>query len=170
MALTASPARSARTARAPGAAGAGRRVLGLGRPALGRPTLGRPTLGRLGLLALGLLALSACAPDRPRPLRPADDLRDVNPTRRVQAVAECVRTRDVTQVDRLIDLLDDDDPAVRLMAGQALTDLTGRATGYQAHATPAERRAQVEDWRAWWASPEGRAAAARASAPRSTPR
>jgi HEAT repeat protein len=106
---------------------------------------------RTGALLLGVL-LAACANDRPRPIRPADDLRDPSSTRRVQAVSEVRRQRAAEHVPALIELLDDEDPAVRLVAGAALVDLTGRDTGYRPQADPAERRRQVEDWRRWWAA------------------
>ncbi len=105
--------------------------------------------------ALGTL-LAGCVAERPRPIRPADDLLDPNPTRRVQAVGEAGRLRDLGQVPRLIELLDDEDEAVRLAAGTTLTELTGRDTGYLPYAPAAERRRQVLAWRAWWDSADGR--------------
>lgn len=119
-------------------------------------------------LALGTAVgsgLAGCAADRPRPIRPADDLRDPNPSRRLTAVSECARTRDLSQLELLIELLDDDDEGVRLLAGRTLEDLTGRSTGYRAFAEAPERRAQVEEWRRWLASAEGQAARQRLRAP-----
>ena len=118
------------------------------------PTDPRRGARRLLTAAGALLAALAagCANDRPRPLEPSDDLFDPNPTRRVQAVAEVRRTGATDHVPTLIELLDDEDESVRLMAGTALRDLTGRDSGYRPYATPAERRLQVEEWRRWWAA------------------
>lgn len=113
----------------------------------------RPVGGRLrsAALLLGVL-LTACANDRPRPIQPVEDLHDPSSTRRVQAVAEVRRLRSEEQVPALIEMLDDEDESVRLVAGATLKDLTGRDTGYRPYAGPEERRRQVEDWRAWWRS------------------
>ncbi len=129
------------------------------------------------LLALSLAVLlgSACASEGPRPIRPVDDLHDPNPSVRSQAVSEAARRGDDVLVPELIELLDDEDGAVRLVAGQALRDLTGRDSGYRAYAPPPELHRQVQDWRAWWASrtgsaaPVAPAAAAAPPAPRSSP-
>jgi hypothetical protein len=111
---------------------------------------------RSAVLLLGVL-LTACANDRPRPIRPVEDLHDPSSTRRVQAVAEVRRLGSAEHVPALIEMLDDEDESVRLVAGATLKDLTGRDTGYRPYASPQERRRQVEDWRAWWAgTPQGR--------------
>jgi HEAT repeat protein len=109
---------------------------------------------RSAALLLGVL-LAACANDRPRPIQPVHDLHDPSSTRRVQAVAEVRRLEAREHVPALIELLDDEDETVRLMAGTALKDLTGHDTGYRPHADAAERRRQVEEWRAWWAGRAG---------------
>jgi hypothetical protein len=104
--------------------------------------------------AVGLLLgvwITGCANDRPRPITPSDDLFDPNPTRRVQAVTEVRRLGASEHVPTLIELLDDEDETVRLLAGTTLEDLTGRDSGYVPYAPAAERRKQVEDWRRWWA-------------------
>lgn len=120
---------------------------GMGRsPSSPSPAAGA-TLRRLAI-PLALL-LSACANDRPRPLRPAEDLFDPNPGRRVQAVAEVRRLGAQEHVAALIEMLDDEDETVRLVAGTALRDLTGRAGPVPAYGTPQERRRAVEDWRRW---------------------
>jgi HEAT repeat protein len=120
------------------------------------------------VLALALVSLlgSACASERPRPIQPADDLHDPNPSVRSQAASEVARRGDQRLIPELIELLDDEDGAVRLVAGQALRELTGRDSGYRAYAPEPELRRQVEDWRAWWASrPASRAPAAAPPAP-----
>jgi hypothetical protein len=116
-------------------------------------------------LLLAVLA-TGCANDRPRPIKPSDDLFDPNPSRRVQAVTQVRRTGASEHVSTLIELLDDEDETVRLMAGTALRDLTGRDSGYLPYATPAERRLQVEAWRRWWAERPAPAGGASRSAGR----
>lgn len=124
-------------------------------------------LQALGMVGVVGALLPGCLSAAPRRIRPAEDLVDPSPTRRLEAVSETARIRDRSQVPLLIECLDDEDEGVRLLAGATLTDLTGRDTGYVAFAPPVERRRQVEDWRRWWASPEGQARARSLSAPRS---
>lgn len=50
----------------------------------------------------------------------------------------------------LVECLDDRDPTVRRSAIEALHRLAGTDLGYRPHAAPAERRAAVLRWRAWW--------------------
>jgi len=109
--------------------------------------------GILPALGVVLAAVAAgCANDRPRPISPSDDLFDPNPARRVQAVSHVRRTGATDHVPTLIELLDDEDEGVRMLAGSTLVDLTGRDSGYRPYLDPGERRAQVEDWRRWWAA------------------
>ncbi len=108
--------------------------------------------GARAVLALLLVAglLAACGETSRRVIRPSEDLVHPYGGVKMRAVGEVRRTRDMEQVPALIELLDDDDPGVRLAAGSALVDLTGHDTGYEPWADPAERRIHVEAWRAWW--------------------
>jgi HEAT repeat protein len=109
--------------------------------------------------ALALLLLAGCAAEpRPAPIRPEQDLHHPDPRRRTQAVQVVARERRPEHVPDLIELLDDEDPAVRMVAGATLSELTGRDTGYRAFASAEERRAQVRAWRAWHAGTAPRAA------------
>lgn len=101
------------------------------------------------LVACGLFA--GCGETSKRLVRPTDDL--VNPYSgvRMRAVGEVRRTGDLEHVPAVIELLDDEDPGVRMAAGSALVEVTGHDTGYEPWADAAELRAQVETWRAWWA-------------------
>ncbi|MHC5010761.1 MAG: HEAT repeat domain-containing protein [Planctomycetota bacterium] len=113
------------------------------------------------LLALGTsLPLAACGDTTRRHVRPTEDFYQPNPSVRMAAVAAARRSGDMSSVPILIELLDDSDEAVRLAAGRALQDLTGRDTGYAAWAPADERRAQVVAWRAWWATQAEAAGAA----------
>lgn len=100
------------------------------------------------LLAAGLLA--ACGQTAQRVVRPENDLVHPHAWVRMRAVGEARRAGGTEHVPALIELLDDDDPGVRMAAGSALVELTGRDTGYEPWAGPAERRVQVEAWRSWW--------------------
>ena len=119
----------------------------MGRTSLS-PSATPNTLARRIGLPLLLLA-AACANDRPRPLKPSEDLFDPNPSRRVQAVSEVRRTGGAEHVPALIEMLDDEDETVRLVAGAALTDLTGHRGPTPAYGSADERRRAVEAWRAW---------------------
>lgn len=113
---------------------------------------------RLRSLALALpLLLAACAgAEGPRPVVVENDLFDPNPSRRVAAVAMVSETREGQWIPRLVELLDDADPAVRALANQTLEGLTGRRTPYAAYAPADERRPHVEAWRAWLAEERAR--------------
>jgi hypothetical protein len=102
------------------------------------------------LVAAGAAFVAACGGSPVRPLRPEYDLRAPDPELRTRAVARVGATRDMTHVPTLIYLLDDDDAAVRAVAGATLLDLTGHDTGYRPYLEPVERRRHQEAWRIWW--------------------
>lgn len=107
--------------------------------------------GRTGAAALlSVLLLCACGETARRALPVDDALLDPYAGARMRAVAEVGRTGDLARVPALIEMLDDEDPGVRLAAGSTLRQLTGHDTGYEPWAVPAIRRAQVLAWRAWW--------------------
>ncbi|MDJ0975160.1 MAG: hypothetical protein QNJ98_11915 [Planctomycetota bacterium] len=100
-----------------------------------------------------LLLLAACAgAEGPRPVVVENDLFDPNPSRKSAAIAAVSASRDMQWIPRLIQLLDDTDPAVRALANSTLESLTGRETPYAAYASADERRPHVEDWQAWLAT------------------
>jgi hypothetical protein len=119
------------------------------------------------VLLLAGLGVAGCSQDRVRPIRPEDDLHDPDPRRRTDAIVTAARSRDTKHVPQMIELLADPDPAVRLVVGASLRDLTGHDTGYVAYAPPEVLRQQVLAWRAWWAS---RSSAPVPPAPSSPPR
>lgn len=102
-----------------------------------------------------LLLVVGCGTPGPRPVDPRRDLHDPSPARRTQAVLMVAQERREASVPALIEMLDDEDPAVRLAAAETLTRLTGRATDYRPWDDATRRRAAVLDWRAWWASQPG---------------
>jgi hypothetical protein len=50
---------------------------------------------------------------------------------------------------RLIELLDDEDDAVRMMAGHSLCRLTGADLGFKPYGSLAERAEAIDRWRRW---------------------
>lgn len=101
-------------------------------------------------LCLLLLVFAGCAgTDDARPVVPADDLYDPSPARRSEAVAAVAQTQDTRYLGRLIELLEDSDPAVRALANQTLEQLTGRRTAFTSFGPAEERRTHADGWRAW---------------------
>ena len=117
----------------------------------GKGGLARRAL-RPGLLVV-LAALTACAgTPAPQPIEPETDLHHPDPGRRALAVQDLAARSDRRYLPDLIELLDDRDESVRLVAGAALTELTGRESDYRAFATRAQRLEAMEAWRAWYES------------------
>jgi hypothetical protein len=118
---------------------------------------GAALLLRAGLAAGAGAGLGgSCSTANPGPPPPtASALQDPRVVRRMEGLRAVSTSRDTSHVPQVIELLDDGDEGVRFLAGAVLADLTGRHTGYRADAGPAERREQVLQWRAWWASRGG---------------
>ena len=55
-----------------------------------------------------------------------------------------------SEIDDLLDALDDSDWSVRQAVWVALTNLTGQELPFDSHESPAVRKAQVSNWRQWW--------------------
>lgn len=104
------------------------------------------------MAGLALLLACACAgTERPRAIQPEYDLHDPDPTVRMQAVEAVARSGDRRMVPQVIEMLDDRDEAVRMVAIGALRAMTDFDSDYKAFAPQAERRAQVQQWRDWHA-------------------
>jgi len=91
------------------------------------------------LMAVGML--SACAPAASRGGMDSD-----NPAAKLYAIRDAGLSGDVRYVPRLVEELEHDDPAVRMMAINALQRLTGERLGYNPYASTAQRRPAVEAW------------------------
>lgn len=73
----------------------------------------------------------------------------VDPTSNIPAIQEAAREKDYKAIPQLVRQLDNDDPAVRFYAIEALQQLTGQTLGYQFYDDAAERRPAVRRWQQW---------------------
>ena len=71
-----------------------------------------------------------------------------DPAAKLYAIHRAGDRRDAGAVPDLIEQLDHDDPAVRMLAIGALERITGERHGYDPSAPPAARRAAIEQWTA----------------------
>lgn len=62
------------------------------------------------------------------------------------AIEAAAREGDHSAIPRLIETLDADDPAVRMMAIATLERLTGRTYGYRYYDAPWDRREAIARW------------------------
>jgi len=103
-----------------------------------------PASRAVAVWALALLA-GACVHPR-EPIR--FDSKDVNV--RIAAIRRAARNKDKSAAPQVVLALDDEDPAVRFYAIEALRRLTGERKGYDYfEEDPDLRRPAVEWWRAW---------------------
>ena len=99
----------------------------------------------------GLLALAAgscAAPGCTAPRRPLV-VTDPDPSVKIPAFKKAVRTKDRAAARQLVADLNNDDPAVRLFAINALERMTGRRFGYRYFDTDEARRPSVSRWNDW---------------------
>lgn len=94
-------------------------------------------------LVLGACAASGCTRSAPRGFDAAA------PEARIDAILEVAREEDRTKVRELVEALDSDDPAVRMVAIRTLERLTGETRGYEHSDPPWRRREAVARWEAW---------------------
>lgn len=100
---------------------------------------------RIPILILAGIALSGCSLPA---TESSFDSRD--PRARSSAAIRAAASGDERAVPGLISMLDSADPALRLIAGEALERITGETNGYDATASKAERDRAVENWVTWW--------------------
>lgn len=94
-------------------------------------------------MVLIFLTLTGCA-------RPAGrGLVDDDPSFKIPAIKQAAETQDTRAIPLLIESLDDDDPAVRFYAIQALKRLTGETFGYRFYEDASQRRDSVDQWKEW---------------------
>lgn len=68
----------------------------------------------------------------------------------MRAIRDAATKNDQAAVPALINRLDSDDPAERLLAQRALEKLTGQSCGYDHAASRQDRQAAVQRWVAWY--------------------
>lgn len=94
------------------------------------------------IVIVGLSFLTACTPRASEGTMNSD-----NPASRLYAIQRAGEERDASAVPQLVESLDSDDPAVRMMAILALEKITGTRRGYDPYAPAMQRHAAVEAWR-----------------------
>ncbi len=92
-----------------------------------------------------LTCLAAC---QARPAQQRKELTSGTAVQQATAAVKLAERGDEESIPRLVGLLDDGDPAVRMYAILALEHLTGETFGYKFYASQAERAAAVERWQA----------------------
>lgn len=102
---------------------------------------------RIRSLAI-IVAAAACGGCETPP--PETSFASNDPSARTRAIAKATRERDQSAVPDLIELLDSDDPAIRMLSIGALEDLTSRRFGYDHAAPRLERLKSIETWERWW--------------------
>lgn len=97
----------------------------------------------LGVLCVTGWLMPGCTPDLPTGFDSLD------PHERAEAIVRSAEAGDSSAVPKLIELLDSDDPGIRLLAIQALERMTGQRFGYDYAAPEAQRRESVARWVEW---------------------
>jgi hypothetical protein len=108
---------------------------------------------RSRLFAALTLFLASCA-------SPPGGFDSPEPAARLAAITKAAETRDRSAIPHLIEMLESDDPLVRMAAIRTLEDLTGQTHGYE-HSDPEwKRKEAIKAWVEWYKaqrpSPPGR--------------
>jgi hypothetical protein len=77
------------------------------------------------------------------------EIQSADPAVRIRAIIHATRTKDAKATPLIVDRLEDEDEAVRIVAIESLKQLTGKDFGYKAYDPPYVRSAAVERWRSW---------------------
>ncbi len=130
-------------------------------------TWGLRGIGPLGVCLLGGFMVPGCAGPG---LEAGFDAPD--PSARLHAVVEAGRTGDKSKIPQIVNLLDSDDAAVRILSICVLERLTGDTLGYDYAKPRSERMEAVRAWRARYpltgVSPESPASGAKIGSDRGT--
>ena len=92
------------------------------------------------LIILPLLTFSCAPPAR------EGGFESRNSAAKMYAMEQAVIAGDRNAAKDIVEQLDSDDPAVRMMAIESLQRLTGKTLGYDHSASRAERREAIERW------------------------
>jgi hypothetical protein len=98
--------------------------------------------GPAGILLTACVVSFGCSPATDRGGFHSD-----NPGTKLYAIRDAGRSRDGAAVRDLVEQLDHDDPAVRMLAIQALQRITGTRLGYNPYSQPADREQAIERWK-----------------------
>ncbi len=88
-----------------------------------------------------LLVAGGCTASGPGP-----DFDAADPASRIAAIELALRSRDASRTPQIVEQLDSDDRAVRLLAISALEILTGRTYGYHYDDPPGLREQAIKRW------------------------
>jgi hypothetical protein len=80
---------------------------------------------------------------------PGPSLRAAEPLRRVPAIAQAESSQ---ELPKLIDALNDADPAIRLASIGRLHEITGERFGYEYWRLPEQRVDAIARWKSWLAA------------------
>lgn len=80
---------------------------------------------------------------------PPEGFDSPEPAARIRAITRAAREEDRSAIPDVVESLDSDDPAVRLIAIRALEKLTGTTRGYDHADAEWRRREAVDRWVAW---------------------
>lgn len=97
-----------------------------------------------GICLLWVLVLGACAAPSSR----TGGFESNNPATLLYAIQEAGEARDESKIPNLVEALQNDDPAVRMMAIGALERITGQRMGYNPYGSSIDRAPAVARWHA----------------------
>ena len=103
---------------------------------------------RIWILVVAVAASAGCA--GPRTSQGGFD--SPEPGSRLYAISRAGQARDATALPDLIESLQSDDPAIRMMAIIALEQITGTRMGYDPYAGYGERQDAADTWLKAWRS------------------
>jgi HEAT repeat protein len=98
-------------------------------------------MSRWATVAAGAAVLGACAPPASKGGFDSPD-----PAAKLYAIERAMKRGDQAAVPRIVEQLDSDDPAVRMLAISALEKLTGETRGYRYDDPPYVRQDAVRRW------------------------
>jgi hypothetical protein len=102
-----------------------------------------PRQAAVVLAGVTLVTLWSCAPSATR-----GGFDSPNPAARLYAIHGAGRSGDKAAVPRLVECLESDDGAVRMMAIVALQRITGERRGFDPYAPAEQRQVAVREWAA----------------------
>jgi hypothetical protein len=102
--------------------------------------------GKIALFSVALaFGIGGCFSPDPK------SIKSDNAASAVPAIKDAADAGDRTAIPRLIDDLDDNDPAIRFAAITALQKMTGQSFDYNYYDDAPDRQAAVQRWRQWLA-------------------